>query len=404
MWQPPMSSNVQRNAPDAVAPDSPCPARRSRRSSGSLVLLLAGGLVLAGADTSEAQSHVLTVVPAGTGGGVVTSAPSGINCGADCSETYPAGTVATLTPAPTAGSAFTGWSGDVDCTNDAQWTATSALAWDQNDADANSLTYALYLDGALQGTLEDVSCDTSSLPASCAGNFPDGFSPAVGVYLMQLEADRSGDTSSLSQGLDTSVAGGSAAFPVRVTMDANLSCTATFDLDGSPPPALFTDDPLVPGVIVKAVHFTELQDRINGVRVACGLSTHSFSPVTVGSPVQATDILSMRTALGGSRDRVRAAGPVVHGSWSGAGDADQGRPRSGAARRDHRPRVVRGSSHRRPAGGAWWRRQRWPPRSWIAMAQSVTKRTAFPGICTLKSTSDCKLRARRPVTAPARSQ
>ena len=299
MWHPLMCSNAQRNAPDAIAPDVPCPTRGSARSSGSVFVFLAvGWLMFAGADGSEAQTRVLTVVPAGTGGGVVTSAPAGINCGADCTETYPTGTAAALTPDPTAGSIFAGWSGDADCTNDAQWTATSALAWDQNDADANTLTYHLYLDGSLQGTLQNVSCDTSSLPAACAGSFPSGFSPAVGAYLLQLEADRAGDTSVLSQGLDTSVAGGSAAFPIRVTMNANRSCTATFDLDGSPPPVMFTDDPLVPGVVVKAVHFTELQDRINGVRVSCGLGTHSFNAVAVGSPVLASDILAMRTALG----------------------------------------------------------------------------------------------------------
>jgi hypothetical protein len=61
------------------------------------------------------------VAKAGTGGGTVTSSPSGINCGADCSEVYALGTRVTLIAMPTAGSVFNGWSaggcsGTADCT------------------------------------------------------------------------------------------------------------------------------------------------------------------------------------------------------------------------------------------------------------------------------------------------
>ena len=53
----------------------------------------------------------LTVTKAGTGAGSVTSTPAGIACGADCSETYTAGTVVTLTAKASRGSTFSGWSG-----------------------------------------------------------------------------------------------------------------------------------------------------------------------------------------------------------------------------------------------------------------------------------------------------
>jgi len=53
----------------------------------------------------------LTVVKSGAGTGTVDSSPMGIACGDDCTETYRAGTVVTLTPAATNGSTFTGWSG-----------------------------------------------------------------------------------------------------------------------------------------------------------------------------------------------------------------------------------------------------------------------------------------------------
>lgn len=59
----------------------------------------------------------LRVTRAGTGRGTVTSSPGGINCGVDCLEPYPRGTVATLTPTPAPGSVFAGWRGDADCSD-----------------------------------------------------------------------------------------------------------------------------------------------------------------------------------------------------------------------------------------------------------------------------------------------
>ena len=58
---------------------------------------------------------LLTVTRSGTGTGTVTSNPAGISCGGDCSQSYAAGTVVTLSAAAAAGSSFAGWSGDPDC-------------------------------------------------------------------------------------------------------------------------------------------------------------------------------------------------------------------------------------------------------------------------------------------------
>lgn len=56
-------------------------------------------------------AKVLTVTKLGTGSGTVTSAPAGVNCGADCTGEYAVGTVVALTPTADAVSVFTGWSG-----------------------------------------------------------------------------------------------------------------------------------------------------------------------------------------------------------------------------------------------------------------------------------------------------
>ena len=60
---------------------------------------------------SSIQTYTLSVSKAGTGSGIVTSSPAGINCGSDCTEVYTAGTVVTLTATPDSSSTFAGWSG-----------------------------------------------------------------------------------------------------------------------------------------------------------------------------------------------------------------------------------------------------------------------------------------------------
>lgn len=47
----------------------------------------------------------------GSGMGTVVSNPAGIDCGNDCIEQYPRGTIVTLIPNPAEGSAFAGWNG-----------------------------------------------------------------------------------------------------------------------------------------------------------------------------------------------------------------------------------------------------------------------------------------------------
>lgn len=60
---------------------------------------------------TSASPYTLGVSKAGTGTGTVTSTPSGINCGSDCSESYGSATQVTLNAAPSAGHHFAGWGG-----------------------------------------------------------------------------------------------------------------------------------------------------------------------------------------------------------------------------------------------------------------------------------------------------
>lgn len=55
--------------------------------------------------------YTLTISKSGTGSGTVTSSPSGISCGTDCSEKYNQGSTITLTATASNGSIFKGWGG-----------------------------------------------------------------------------------------------------------------------------------------------------------------------------------------------------------------------------------------------------------------------------------------------------
>lgn len=69
----------------------------------------------------------LTVTRIGTGSGLVTSAPAGIQCGATCTSSFATGATVVLTAAADAGSTFAGWRGA--CTGTApSCTVTMSLA------------------------------------------------------------------------------------------------------------------------------------------------------------------------------------------------------------------------------------------------------------------------------------
>jgi len=67
----------------------------------------------------------LTVARLGTGSGTVTSNPSGISCGADCTEDFVCGTAVQLTAAPN-GSTFIGWSNGCSGTGACSVTLTTS--------------------------------------------------------------------------------------------------------------------------------------------------------------------------------------------------------------------------------------------------------------------------------------
>ena len=85
------------------------------------IFLFTLGIFIANADSIIGDVTVtvdsgatLTITTSGDGSGVITSSPSGIDCGLTCSYSFTSGTSVTLIPAPISsnGSYFDGWSGD----------------------------------------------------------------------------------------------------------------------------------------------------------------------------------------------------------------------------------------------------------------------------------------------------
>ncbi len=162
----------------------------------------------------SATSRILTVTKGGTGSGTVTSNPSGINCGADCTEPYANATLVTLTATPTAGSVFMGWLGacvgTVPCTvNVTAATSVSAtfapstvlprIDIDGNnayDAPTDGLLMVCYLFGFTGASLTNGAIGTGparSSPTDIA-QYMDNIKPLMDV-------DGNGQTDALTDGL-----------------------------------------------------------------------------------------------------------------------------------------------------------------------------------------------------------
>ncbi len=139
---------------------------------------LTGRRLNARAALDSVNFFAVTVNKAGTGTGLVTSSPNGINCGSTCNLQFTGGATATLTATPTAGSIFSGWSGG-GCTGigacalstTANVTATFTLA------PPSPFTVSVSKNGAGTGTVvSSVSGNNSGIDCGsiCTDQFNQG--------------------------------------------------------------------------------------------------------------------------------------------------------------------------------------------------------------------------------------
>ena len=158
-----------------------------------------------------------------TGQGTVTSAPSGINCGADCEEQYAAGTSVTLTAIPAAGSTFDGFTGG-GCSGTGN---TCTVTVDQ----AKTVT-AIFSGPLLTVTRAGDGTGTvtsAPLGISCGTDCSEDYAAGTMVTLTATFS-----TSTVAGGTGSTFAGfsgggcGGTAVTCTVTMDQAQTVTATF--------------------------------------------------------------------------------------------------------------------------------------------------------------------------------
>jgi uncharacterized repeat protein (TIGR02543 family) len=189
--------------------------------TGSCAVTLTGPTTVSGS-FSVATSSV-SVTKTGTGAGTVTSTPAGINCGADCNETYASGTTVTLAAVASTGSTFAGWSGG-GCSGTAGCTVTvgtTAIAVTATFT-LNQYTLTAAKNGTGTGTVTS-SVGGINCGATCSATIGHG----TAVTLSQ-----SPSAGSVFSGWSGGGCSGTGTCTTTVT--ANTTVTATFTLNQYP--------------------------------------------------------------------------------------------------------------------------------------------------------------------------
>ena len=167
------------------------------------------------------NAAVLTVIPAGTGTGTVSSSPAGINCGSTCSASFSAGTQVKLTATSAANSSFAGWTGG-GCSSSPTCMVTLSAS-QKVTATFNLIESAPMLTVALAGTGTGT---VTSTPAgincgqTCSARFP------AGTQVTLTETPTAG--SAFAGWAGGGCSGNSAS--CILTLEANQQVTATFNL------------------------------------------------------------------------------------------------------------------------------------------------------------------------------
>ena len=158
----------------------------------------------------------LNIAKTGTGGGTVTSSPSGISCGGTCSYSFTSGTQVTLTAAADGTSTFTGWSGSCSGTGTCLVTADAAKSVTAN--------FDLIQFGLTVGKTGTGGGTVTSSPAgiNCGSTCAASFTIGAGVTLTAVA-----DATSTFTGWSGACSGTGSCL---VTMSAANAVTANFDV------------------------------------------------------------------------------------------------------------------------------------------------------------------------------
>lgn len=161
----------------------------------------------------------LEVSRTGLGAGTITSTAAGIDCGTDCTETYPHGTTVTLTAAADAAtSVFAGWSGSCSGTSATCTVAMTAARSVSARFDRAPRTITVVVGGAGSGRVSS-SPGGIDCPGTCAAQFGHGTT-------VMLTASPSSSSSFAGWG---GACAGTPFVVCTLTADGDQSVTASFD-------------------------------------------------------------------------------------------------------------------------------------------------------------------------------
>lgn len=179
-------------------------------------------------------THTLSVAKTGSGSGTVTSSPSGVNCGTDCTESYGAGTVVALSASPAAGSTFAGWSGACTGSGSCQVTLDAAKSVSAAfSAPANLLSNPSFEQGTTGWTCNNCTL-SSELVIVAEGQKSARISGRAGSW--------AGPTQTITQVVTNGKTYSISGF-VRTTRPEGSTARFTFYLNRSPGGALYIPGP-----------------------------------------------------------------------------------------------------------------------------------------------------------------
>ena len=143
--------------------------------TGTCVVTLSAATAVTATFTAAVTNYALTVVPAGSGSGTVTSSPAGISCTPTCTASFVSGTSVTLSATPGNGSTFAGWSGG-GCTGTGTCAVTlsadTSITATFNTAPAYSVTVALAGagTGGVTSSIGGISCNPTCTSTGLVAN------------------------------------------------------------------------------------------------------------------------------------------------------------------------------------------------------------------------------------------
>lgn len=229
-------------------------------------------------NSGTSANFILTVTKTGAGTGTVTSNPAGINCGSACTAQGNSGMLISLIATPATGSVFVGWSGDADCSD-----GNVAL-------NANKTCIATFSSGNYSLTISKAGTGTGIVTSNPAGINCGSACSAIGNsgMLVSLVATSSPGSAFAGWSGDADCSDG------NITLNANKTCTATFNLGGY---------------------------SLTVIKAGTGSGTVTSSPVGINCGSECVKNYANNTVVGLA---ATAVGGSVFAGWSGDADCSDG--------------------------------------------------------------------------------